>query len=252
MSALIGITGRRTRVVADFPENLSHLSSDLFVVGYSEAVAGAGGTPVLLSREADADALVGRLDGVLVAGGQDVDPRLYGATPGPRTTLLDPVRDRFEVLLVRAAVARGVPVLGICRGAQLINVALGGTLVPDLATRAGESHSFLGYPPEHRSHAVTTVPGSLVAALYGPRVMVNSYHHQAVATPGGRLRVTARADDDVVEAVELPGADVLGVQWHPEMFREPDPVFDWLVRRAAGTRSTTLPTEHEETADAVA
>jgi putative glutamine amidotransferase len=251
---VIGITGRRTRAVTDFPENLSHLSSDLFVVGYGEAVAAAGGTPVLLTREADVETLVARLDGLLIAGGQDVDPRLYGAAPGPRTTLLDPVRDRFEISLVRAAVTRAVPVLGICRGAQLVNVAFGGTLVPDLDAGTGESHAFLGYPPEHRSHAVTTVPGSLVAALYGPRVLVNSYHHQAVATPGSRLRVTARAADDVVEAIELPGADVLGVQWHPEMFREPDPVFDWLVRRAAAAAGLPahLTTENEETADAVA
>ena len=251
--SVIGITGRRTRAASDFPENLSHLAGDLFVVGYSEAVAAAGGTPVLLPREASVSTLVRRLDGVLVAGGQDIDPRLYGAAPGPRTTLLDPVRDRFEILLVRAAVAQRIPVLGICRGAQLINVALGGTLVADLDAGTGEAHSFLGYPPEHRSHAVTTVPGSLVAELYGPQIQVNSYHHQAVDRPGTRLRVSARAADDVAEAIELPGADVLGVQWHPEMFHEPDPVFDWLVRRAASTHpSDTQPTDHEETADAVA
>jgi putative glutamine amidotransferase len=247
-SPVIGITGRRSRTVGEFPENLNHLTSDLFVVKYSEAVAAAGGLPVLIPREAEPSALVPRLDAILIAGGQDIDPRRYGGVPGPRSTVLDPERDAFEIALVRTAVQTGTPVLGICRGAQLINVALGGTLVVDLPAGTGESHSFLGYPAGHRSHPVITIPGTTVAALYGPRAQVNSYHHQAVAATGSGLVASAVAPDDVIEAIELPGADVIGVQWHPEMLEGSEPVFDWLVQRAA----THLTTNREETVHAVA
>ncbi|MCW2743107.1 MAG: hypothetical protein JWR45_3529 [Blastococcus sp.] len=245
---VIGITGRRSRTAGEFPENLNHLASDLYVVKYSEAVAAAGGTPVLIPRDAHPGALVPRLDGILVAGGQDIDPRHYGSVPGPRSTVLDPDRDKFEISLVLAAVDSGAPVLGICRGAQLINVALGGTLVADLPPGNGESHSFLGYPAAHRSHPVITTPGTTLAALYGPRAQVNSYHHQAVATTGSGLVVSGRAPDDVVEAIEMPGTDVLGVQWHPEMLDEPDPVFGWLVERA----SRYLTTNRQEIVHAIA
>lgn len=226
---VIGITGRQTGAPEGYPETLSHLRSDVFITAYAEAVAQAGGLPVWLSREADPVQVAGALDAVLIAGGQDVDPRLYGAVPTPQTTVLDPVRDRFEIELVRAAVTLERPVLGICRGLQLINVALGGTLQPDLAVGAGESHAFLGYPGWYRSHAVELAPGSRLAAMLGRTVSVNSYHHQCVDRLGDELVAVAHAPDGVIEAVELPGADVVAVQWHPEMLREPDPVFSWLV-----------------------
>ena len=248
MTVVIGVTGRRSRAAFDFPGHLAHLESDLHVVDYGESIAAAGGVPVLLTRDADPVALAARLDGVVIAGGEDVDPRRYGSAPGPRMTLLDPGRDEFEIALVLAALDAGLPVLGICRGAQVINVALGGTLVADLPADEGEGHSFLGYPPAHRSHAVRIAPGSTLAELYGPLAHVNSYHHQAVAEPGDGLVVTARAPDDVIEAVELPGADLLGVQWHPELLSKPDPVFRWLVERATNRLS---PFE-EEFADAIA
>jgi putative glutamine amidotransferase len=230
---VIGITGRQTSVRDDFPETLSHLRSDVFVTAYAESVAAAGGIPVWLSRTADAADLVERLDGLVIAGGQDVDPRLYGSVPGPRSTVLDPERDAFECALVRAAVRAERPVLGICRGAQLINVALGGTLRPDLELGGGESHGFLGYPANYRTHAVALADGSTLAGLLGRVVSVNSYHHQCVDQLGEGLVATARASDAVIEAIELPGHAVLGVQWHPEMLDGPDPVFDWLVGRCS-------------------
>ena len=226
---MIGITGRRAGAPDDYPETLSHLSSDVYVTAYAEAVARAGGLPVWLSREADPVDLAAALDGLLIAGGQDVDPRLYGAVPTASSTALDPARDRFEMDLVRTAVALGRPVLGICRGLQLINVAFRGTLAADLAVGAGESHAFLGYPAWHRSHPVELLPGSLLSEMLGSTVEVNSYHHQCVSHLGDELIAAARAKDGVIEAVELPGADLLGVQWHPEMLREPDPMFGWLV-----------------------
>lgn len=230
---MIGITGRQASVRDDFPETLSHLRSDVFVTAYAECVAAAGGVPVWLSREANPDELPSALDGVLIAGGQDVDPRRYGSAPGPRSTILDPARDEFEIALVRAAIATDLPVLGICRGMQLLNVALGGSLADDLEHGLGESHGFLGYPAWHRTHDVDLASGSRLAELLGPTVTVNSYHHQAVDQPGDGLVVAGRARDGVVEAIELPGADVIGVQWHPEMLREPDPIFDWLIDRCS-------------------
>jgi putative glutamine amidotransferase len=234
---VIGITGRRESVRDDFPESLSHLRSDVFITAYAECVAAAGGMPVWVSRTADPTALAEALDGFVIAGGQDVDPRRYGSVPGPHSTVLDPLRDDFECDLVRAAVRRDRPVLGICRGSQLINVAFGGTL-RDLEVGTGESHGFLGYPAAHRSHALTLARAGVLADLLGPTARVNSYHHQCVDRLGAGLVAAAHAPDGVIEAIERPGADLLGVQWHPEMLAEPDPVFTWLVERcSAGTRS---------------
>jgi putative glutamine amidotransferase len=151
--------------------------------------------------------------------------------------MLDPGRDEFESALIRLAVQAGRPVLGVCRGHQILNVSLGGTLIADLPDEAGEGHGFLGYPPDHRSHAVVTHPGTTAAHLYGDRLMVNSYHHQAVDTIAPGLRAIAYAPDGVVEAIELPGADVVGVQWHPEMLAHADPIFGWLVGSATARSS---------------
>lgn len=240
---MIGVTGRQASTRDDFPETLSHLRSDVFVSAYAEGVARAGGIPVYLSRTADVATIIAALDGVLVAGGQDVDPRRYGGVPGPGSTILDPVRDEFECALVLTAVEQRRPVLGICRGSQVVNVAHGGTLHTDIPVGTGESHGFLGYPAAHRSHRVSVTRGSTLGRLLGAEVAVNSYHHQAVDVLGAGLVASAHAPDGIVEAIELPGADLLGVQWHPEMFDEPDPVFRWLVDRSAAA-GTFHGTEH--------
>lgn len=237
---VIGITGRQASARDDFPETLSHLRSDVFITAYAQCVARAGGLPVLLSREPDPAEAAGALDGVLVAGGQDIDPRLYGQLPASTSTVLDPERDRFEIELVLAAVRLGRPVLGICRGIQVINVAFGGSLLRDLPLGCGESHAFLGYPAGHRSHEVRLVASSRIASLLGEAEMVNSYHHQAVDRLGDGLVATGHAVDGVVEALELPGSEVLGVQWHPEMFDEPDPVFRWLVDRSSSHNDSEI------------
>lgn len=237
---VIGITGGQASVRDDFPETLGHLRSDVFITAYAQSVAHAGGVPVWLSRKADPGDLATALDGVLIAGGQDIDPRMYGELPGPHSTVLDPARDRFEAELVRAALRLHRPVLGICRGIQLINVALGGSLVGDLAIGDGESHAFLGYPAWHRSHGVQLATGSRLAAMLGAFATVNSYHHQCIHRLGDGLVATGRAPDDVIEAVELPGADVIGVQWHPEMLHEPDPVFNWLIDRCSALEDSEM------------
>ena len=232
---LIGITGRRGLAGPEAPEVVANAPVEVFLADFAAAVARAGGLPIQLSAHADPGELVDRLDGLIIAGGVDVDPRLYGAAPGPSATPLDPVRDAFELALARAAWSAGLPVLDVCRGCQIINVSRGGTLVPDLLPDAGEAHSFLGYPRGHRSQAVELSAGSVPHGLFGARVRVNSFHHQAVAEPGDGLRIVSRAADGVVEAIEADGVPVLGVRWHPEFFTETDPLFHWLVRRARTT-----------------
>lgn len=235
---MIGITGHRSLdSLPGYPPTLSLLRADTFGADYSAVVSSAGGIPVLLSREADPAAVVECVDGLILSGGPDVDPRRYGAVPGSRSTVLDPGRDAFEASLVHAAVRTGTPLLGICRGHQLLNVALGGSLIADLLEGHGESHSFLGYPPAFRSHQVRTEPDTVLAHLFGEQVAVNSFHHQAVDRLAPGARVTATAADGVIEGIELPGTDVIGVQWHPEMLDRPDPIFRWLIRRAAATQS---------------
>ncbi len=233
MSApLIGITGGRQRGMLGVPAPVTDSLVYTYFADYSVAVSKAGGTPVLLPLDGPVDRVVDRLDGVLLTGGEDVDPRRYGSTPGPFQTPIDPLRDEYEIALVKAALDWGLPVLAICRGGQLLNIALGGTLIAHLPPDAGEGHSYRGYPRAHRAHRVGVMIGSTLESIVGSELFVNSYHHQAVAQLGTGLVAVAQAPDQVIEAIELSGRDVLGVQWHPEMFAEPDPLFDWLVDRA--------------------
>ncbi|GAA2907088.1 hypothetical protein GCM10010517_73440 [Streptosporangium fragile] len=236
---LIGVTGRRLLGVPDIPPSLHGIVAYGYFADYSAAVAAAGGVPVLLPFDTHPELVADRLDGVVLAGGEDVDPRRYGGTPSPFQTLLDPVRDEYEITLVRTALERRLPLLGICRGSQLLNVALGGTLVPHLPPDSGEGHSYLGYPRGHRSHPVRVAEGSRTAGVLGTDLAVNSYHHQAVDRVGAGLRAVAHAPDGVVEAIEMDGAPVIGVQWHPEMFAEPDPLFGWLVDEAKNYQGDT-------------
>ncbi|MDH6198388.1 putative glutamine amidotransferase [Mycobacterium frederiksbergense] len=229
---VIGLTGRRHDAGPMGVPVVRDAMVETYFVDYAAAVARAGGLPVLLSMECEPAAVVSRIDGLILSGGADVDPRRYGATPGPHATPVDPVRDEFEMAVLDAAWLRGIPVLGICRGIQLINVNRGGTLVAHLPADSGEAHSFLGYPRSHRAHPVDLAEGSVPHALYGPRIQVNSLHHQAVAEVGTGLTVTGRAPDGVIESVEALDAPIVGVQWHPEMLSGTDPLFGWLVDNA--------------------
>lgn len=200
---------------------------------YAERVVTAGGRPVVLPPGSGHDVL-DLLDGLVLAGGGDVDPTLYGPADH-RAREVDPARDEAEMRLVRHARAAGVPVLGVCRGAQVLVVADGGSLEPDLGSR----HLLPG-----GSHDVTTSPGSICARLLGRRPQVSSLHHQAIGATGAGWRVTARADDGVVEAVEWDASSwpALGVQWHPELDHTGTTLFGWLVDEAARTgRLVTLP-----------
>ena len=197
---------------------------------YVMAVTLAGGRAVLLPPD-DRDADVLRaLDGLVFAGGADLDPACYGAEPDP-TTVARPERDAGELLLLRAALDRDMPVLGVCRGMQLLAVAAGGSLHQHLPDVLGhEKHR--PAPAVYGEHEATFTPGSRIAALMGGDATIHCFHHQGVADPGS-LVVTARADDGVPEALEDPSRRfVLGVQWHPEVTRD-SRLFGALVTSAA-------------------
>ena len=168
---------------------------------------------------------VAELDGLVLHGGADLSPRSYGQEPRRSEWTGDEVRDRYELELVERTLEAGKPILGICRGHQVLNVAFGGTLHQDLPTDVGSSAH---RDPEIHSrhfHDVELVAGGGLAGLYpaGPRQSVNSVHHQAICELGAGLQVEARADDGVVEAVRADGdAYVVGVQWHPEFFTAED------------------------------
>lgn len=226
---LIGLTGRRVpAMVLGVPHGWADAPIDAYFSEYAQSVTAVGGLPVHTPMTADPEELAQRCDGFVFSGGEDVDPVRYGGVITPATTVVDPARDAFEIALLEAALALQKPVLGICRGAQLINVVCGGTLMPDLTIGQGDSHASYAYPRTYRRHEVQFEDGSLSHRLYGPRIAVNSFHHQAVDRAGAGVAITGRAADGVAEAIEIEGAPALGLQWHPECF-DIDPAFSWLV-----------------------
>jgi putative glutamine amidotransferase len=220
---LIAVTGRRRpgNRTRTGPPSLDMLDADVYFSGYANQVASAGGLAVHLPSRTDPEAVMDKVDALMLTGGADVDPARYGrgggsGHPGPGSG-----RDTFELSLLAAALDRGRPVLAICRGLQLLNVSRGGTL-----------HGHLAEHPVGSWHEVPTAPGSITGELYGAATRANSLHHQSVDQLGRDLVATARAADSVIEAIELPGADLLAVQWHPEHMDSPQPVFSWLVEAA--------------------
>ncbi len=189
---------------------------------YEESVRAAGGEPVVLdwSAMSPADALAA-VDGLLLTGGPDVDPLRYGEDAHPRVYVADPARDDFELELAARALEQDTPLLAICRGMQVLNVAAGGALTQDIpsAVPGAASHA-VTEPKNAIAHPVAIAPGSRLAALLGrTSAQVNSRHHQAVSRTAPGLLVTATAPDGVVEAVEKPDAPFcVGVEWHPENF----------------------------------
>jgi len=208
---------------------------------YAEGVVQAGGVPVLLPPVSDdglVDELLDGLDGLVLVGGRDYDPALYGQAAHAATRMLAPRRMAFDVALARAARARGLATLGICGGVQLINIVHGGGLVQDIASTVPDALTHTREGSEEQFHGVEVASGSLLAeAVGGGELEVNSSHHQAVGTVGCGLCVVACAPDGVVEAVEGTGETfVLGVQWHPERLLERGEqaaVFGALVRASA-------------------
>ena len=217
--------------------------------GYYQSVLQAGGIPLVLPPYTDAEALcqtLDRVDGILLSGGGDINPLLLGEEPIPGLHGICPQRDEMELQLVREAYNRQIPTLGICRGIQTLVAALGGTVYQDLNTQYSEA-PLVKHDQDldraYASHTVKVEAGSTLSSLFPDAVEkglpVNSFHHQAVRTPGQLLRVSAKATDGVIEAVESNELkSIIGVQWHPECFitrgcRCMMPLFDWLISEAS-------------------
>ena len=221
---------------------------------YSDMVIRAGGLPVLLPPSDGVAGVLPRLDGLVLSGGGDLDPALYGAEPHAEAGAPNPARDSAELELCRLALASGLPVLGICRGLQVINVALGGTLhqhLPDLVGNDSHSPEESGYG----NHKVSVASGSQLTAILGrSEAAVPTHHHQAIDRLGAGLTATAWTDDGVIEAVEFrqppgerqPGSTtprsgfVVAVQWHPEAGDDPS-LFAALI--AAASQATRRPAD---------
>ena len=233
---LIGVTGRRwpANRVADFlPSALHDAEFDLHFTEYPAAIARAGGLPVELTRDAPVTEMLERLDGVVISGGADVDPAQYGASRHPDLGHPEPERDDWELAVIAEALRTNVPLLGICRGAQLLQVHLGGSLIQHVDLDDGVGHPRFDEPRDTACHVVHFAPGTLARSLYGDSAAVNSLHHQTIEAPANGLVASGRAPDGVIESLEIPGKPVFAVQWHPEMLTALDPSLTWLVERAA-------------------
>ncbi|MDX6546888.1 MAG: putative glutamine amidotransferase [Gaiellales bacterium] len=223
----------------EVPASFSHWRNvDCVMVpaGYVRGVAEAGGIPLVIPPLEQAGELAETLDGLLLTGGSDIDPALYGQPPHAETTGVVPHRDRAELELLRAALERDLPVLGVCRGLQLLNVLRGGTLVQHLADVVPDGGVHKGPPGTFTRHPVQVDAGSRLHGIVGDRLDVPSCHHQAPDRIGEGLVVTAHAPDGVIEAVELPQARFcVAVLWHPEEDLEGGgmPLFRELVAQAA-------------------
>jgi gamma-glutamyl-gamma-aminobutyrate hydrolase PuuD len=218
-------------------------------------VVAAGGIPVATDMWADPDQLVARVDALVINGGVDVDAGRYGAIRHPSSDAPQSRRDGFELGLIAAAQERGLPIVGICRGLHLLNVARGGTLHQHLPDVTDLVH-YVTDPYDRPAHEIAIEPGSRVAAALGRRAAVNSVHHQGVDRLGSGLAVSARAPDGTIEAIEDPDRPLIGVQWHPEFLvgapgTEQVAVFRALVRacaRAVAGRPATTSEAHHRTA----
>lgn len=216
-TALIGVTTDRSTSRYGYP---------VFTLAeaYVDALQMAGATPVIIPLGLPEEQLIGllsRLDGVLFSGGGDVHPWRYGGLPNPLVDSIDEERDHVEILLVEQALKKGLPIFGICRGLQLINVALGGTLYEDLGEQLPGSIKHIDFgmhPRDYLAHAIQVEPESLLAeVLRCQSTQVNSLHHQGIRQLASGLHLSASAPDGVIEGVELPGYPFgLAVQWHPE------------------------------------
>ena len=208
---------------------------------YIQAVQNAGGTPLVLpiQPQEDLSQVLEHLDGIVLTGGVDVDPYRFGEDPLVGCGEINPLRDEFDLAVTALALERDLPILAICRGAQVLNVALGGSLIQDIPTQVQDPIKHWQQAPNwYATHNVEVKPDSLLGEILETQLTrVNSYHHQSIAKPGQGLSIVATAPDGVIEAVEsTEHRFVLGLQWHPELMVERDvgaqAIFKHFVRAA--------------------
>jgi putative glutamine amidotransferase len=247
---LIGVTTGREKSQRFFGLSLYIMNQT-----YVRTLENLGALPVMIPLNMSEETLYGtflRLDGLFLPGGEDIDPSNYGEDRHPLLGATDRERDRTELLLTRWAIQEGMPVLGVCRGVQMINVACGGTLTQDLHTEQPDLAKHDYFPPSFErfriSHAVTIAPDSQLAQAMGQIHEVNSMHHQGIEQVGYGLRVVAHAEDGLPEALEVPELPfVVGVQWHPEELSKTDQMsanlFYNFVTAAAGDWRAQVPDE---------
>ena len=191
----------------------------------------AGGIPVLIPRDANSE-VVSKLDGIVLSGGADVDPKIHSPEEDPSLSNFEPGRDIHEFEILAGAIENDVPVLGICRGLQVINVHAGGTLFQDIP-----DHANINKPCDDRHHKVSFGEDSILSRIYGSEIEVNSLHHQAINKIGKGIKVVGwssggEATEDVIEAIEIENSRIVAVQWHPELLPGADPIFSWLINQA--------------------
>lgn len=209
---------------------------------YVDSVLASGGVPLMLPMSDDQEALekaLSLIDGLILSGGHDVSPINYGEEPHQKLGEICPERDRYDYFLYRKAKERGIPILGICRGIQVINTCEGGTLYQDLSEKSGDVYKHMqGHSPKTATHSVGIAKDSRLQKILGKEELrVNSFHHQILKDIAADFDVSARAKDGVVEAIEHRSADfIIGVQWHPEMRSMVDPdmkkLFQALITEA--------------------
>ena len=237
---VIGITGNYGELTCKLAE------------GYYKSIVRAGGVPVIIPPLSDTDVIINtleQLDGLVLSGGADYDPRYAGEKPWPSLGTINEERDLPELLITQLAYNRQIPILGICRGIQTLAMALGGHVRQDISDIQEHNHS----QEEDRNiptHTVSIEKDSLLYSMYNGSpfstshsssftIAVNSFHHQAVDKPGPRFRIIARSDDNIIEAIESTEyKSIMGVQWHPECLENGQPIFSWLVKEASCYRET--------------
>lgn len=225
MKPIIGIPGN---ILTQQSPSFDGLPITYTPQGFIDGILAGFGLPsvIPMGKPEDAKQYIAHIDGLLLAGGQDVSPLLYGEEPIPALTATSPKRDAFEIALVKEAVQQKKPILAVCRGIQLVNVAYGGSLYQDL------THSYPDLAVQHvqqtmydnGAHTVTLDPDSRLAAIYGNTYVVNSYHHQAIKELAPPFKAVAWSKDHLIEGIEAKDSDIslVGVQWHPELMVHSD------------------------------